>query len=234
MKSGWVRFLIVAVLGFVLGGGFALTQKYIQLTRAPATVIKQKSPVPAPVATPATPAAEPVAGVPVGGAFSLTDHKGAAVTEKSWPGKYKLVFFGFTHCPDICPAGMQKLSAVMENYDAKGEKLVPLLVTVDPERDTKEVMAAYVGNYNTHIIGLTGSKEQIAQAVDAYKVFSSKIMPEATHDADHAGDHSANYMVDHSGYVYLMSPDDKLLETFSSGDTAEAMIAKIKAHTEQH
>lgn len=201
MKSNWVRFLILAITGFGLGAALAM----LQTKSPPAVKVTQ------------------VAGVQVGGAFSLVDHKGQPVTEKSWPGKYKLVFFGFTHCPDICPAAMQKMTVVMETVDAKGQKLVPLLITVDPARDTPEVMAAYVGNYNPHIIGLTGTEAQVKAAEDTYKVYASKVP--ASHGAHDMGDH---YMTDHSGYVYLMSPDDKLLETFSAEETAESMIGKIK------
>lgn len=172
----------------------------------------------------------PVAGVAVGGAFSLVDHTGAAVTEKSWPGKYKIVFFGFTNCPDTCPTTLQKLSLVMENIDAKGEKLVPLLITVDPARDTKDVMTAYIAKFSAHIVGLTGTQEQIEHAIAAYKVFAARV-PDA-HEYTMEGEHHASndYMVDHSSYVYLMSPDGILLETFSASDSAETMIAGIKTH----
>ena len=240
MKSNWVSFLIVAVVAFGLGAGFAFLQ-----TRSQPAPMMAPSPVPdmsaaAPVAPPpvvvppvlegappmpemaANAPAEPpaVAGVQVGGEFSLTDHKGNAVTEKSWPGKYKLVFFGFTHCPDVCPTTLQKLSAVMENYDAKGEKLAPLFITVDPERDTPAVLAGYLGQYNPNIAGLTGTPEQVKAAEDAYKVYSAKT----------AGAPAGDYMMDHSGYIYLMSPDDKLLEVLGSDETAETIIAKIKLH----
>jgi len=240
MKSNWVRFLIVAVIGFGLGVTLALFQVKNQTVspvsssasgdtsaESPAAiaveppVLEGAPPMPetahvhvAPVAAPA------VAGVQVGGAFSLTDHQGNAVTEKSWPGKYKLVFFGFTNCPDICPAALQKISAVMENYDAQGEKLAPLFITVDPQRDTQPVMAAYVGGYNPHILGLTGTSEQIKAAEDSYKVYAARAMETP------AGD----YMMDHSAYIYLMSLDDRLLEVFGSDETAESMIAKIRLH----
>ncbi|MCE9508459.1 MAG: SCO family protein [Alphaproteobacteria bacterium] len=243
MKVNLTGFLIVAAIGFALGGAFALLQSKDQTVQppaagsavapstAPSAAITAEPPVlegvpPMPeVANVAAPEAKPaeaaIAGVTVGGAFTLTDHKGNVVTEKSWPGKFKLVFFGFTHCTDVCPATLQKIAAVMENYDAKGEKLVPLFITVDPEHDTQAVMAAYVGGYNPNIIGLTGTPEQLKAAEDGYKVYA------AQGAAAPAGDHM---MMDHSSYVYLMSPDDKLLEVFASDKTAEDMIAKIKLH----
>ncbi|MCE9507051.1 MAG: SCO family protein [Alphaproteobacteria bacterium] len=236
MKSGWKAFLVVAAIGFALGGAFALfrvevkeqpVQQESEAPAAPVAEIVAEPPVlegvpPMPEVAGAAPAAPEavsaaaVAGVPVGGAFTLTDHKGNAVTEKSWPGKHKLVFFGFTSCPDTCPATLQKLAAVMENYDAKGEKLAPLFITVDPAHDTQAVMAAYVAGYNPNIIGLTGTAEQVKAAEDAYKAYAAPA--------------AASAMVDHSSYVYLMSPDDKLLEVFGSGETAESIISKIKLH----
>lgn len=237
MKSGWKAFLVVAVIGFALGGIFALFRVEVkeqpaQGSEAPAApaavaeivaeppVLEGVPPMPevagAVSGEPEAAPAAAVAGVPVGGAFTLTDHKGNAVTEKSWPGKHKLVFFGFTRCPDTCPATLQKITAVMENYDAKGEKLAPLFITVDPAHDTQAVMAVYVAGYNPNITGLTGTAEQVKAAEGAYKVYAAPA--------------AASGMMDHSSYVYLMSPDDKLLEVFGSGETAESMISKIKLH----
>ncbi len=258
MKSFWVRVLILAVVGLGLGGAFALfypkneTPSVAEVTDinsgrgAPVTEVVQQqaeTPVsaqpvlegvpPMPVASvgETSSTALPVAGVQVGGPFSLTDHKGNAVTEKSWPGKYKLVFFGFTHCPDICPVALQKISTVMTSVDVAGEKLAPVFITVDPARDTPDVMAAYVSKFHPSIAGLTGTPAQIEQAVEAYKVFAAKV-PDG-HEYTQEGEHhaSADYAVDHSGYVYFMSPDGVLLETFSGDDSAENMISKIQTHT---
>jgi protein SCO1/2 len=166
-----------------------------------------------PVTPPATPpVADAVAGVQVGGPFALIDQNGIAVTEKSWPGKYKLVFFGFTHCPDVCPATLQKISAVMDNYDPAGAKLQPLFVTTDPASDTQDVMATYMSGY-PHTLGLTGSKEQIEVAEKAYKVYASP---------------GENGAIDHSALIYLMSPDDEMMEVLDSKLSAEEMIARIK------
>ncbi len=163
--------------------------------------------------------APPVAGVTVGGAFTLTDHHGAAVTEKSWPQKSKLVFFGFTHCPDICPAALQKVAAVMETLDPKGERFVPLFITLDPKRDTTSVLSEYVKLFTPHLIGLTGTEEQVKAVEKVYKVYASK-----------SSNTDADYMVNHSGYIYFMSPDDQLLEVFSSDETTKNIIGKIRLH----
>jgi cytochrome oxidase Cu insertion factor (SCO1/SenC/PrrC family) len=203
----FLRFIVLAAVGFLLGGAVALMQN----RHVPAAAVVSE--------TKGSPA--PMAGVPVGGAFSLTDQTGKPVTEKSWPGKYKLVFFGYTHCPDTCPATLQKLAAVMQNLDPKGEKLVPLFITVDPERDTVDVMAKYVANFGPTIVGLTGTEAQIKAVEETYKVYAAK------QPGQSKGDY-AEYLEDHSAYVYLMSPDDKLLQTLSFDETAETMIGKIK------
>jgi cytochrome oxidase Cu insertion factor (SCO1/SenC/PrrC family) len=211
MKS-FLRFLVLAIVGFLLGGELALMQNR---AHHPVAAVVSKT-----TATPAS-SPTPMAGVQVGGAFSLTDHTGKPVTEKSWPGKYKLVFFGYTHCPDTCPATLQKMTAIMQSVDPKGEKLAPLFVTVDPARDTAAVMAKYVANFDPHITGLTGTEAQIKGIEEAYKVYAAKQPGQS--DADHA-----EYVEDHSAYIYLMSPDDKLLQTFAFDEPAEGMVGKIK------
>lgn len=208
MKS-FLVFLVLAVIGFLLGGELALMQSRAQ--HPAATVVSKTTSIPA----------EPMAGAQVGGAFSLTDHTGKPVTEKSWPGEYKLVFFGYTHCPDTCPATLQKMTAIMKSFDPKGEKLAPLFVTVDPARDTAAVMAKYVANFDPHITGLTGTETQIKGIEEAYKVYAAK-------QPGQSKDDYAEYLEDHSAYIYLMSPDDKLLQTFAFDEPAEAMIGKIK------
>jgi protein SCO1/2 len=155
----------------------------------------------------------PVAGVQPGGAFSLTDHKGKAVTEKSWPGKYKLVFFGYTSCPDICPVTLERVSTVMETLDPEGAKIQPLFITTDAAKDTREVMEIYVGGYNRHVVGLTGTKEQLDAAGKSYKVYAAP---------------APDGKIDHSSFLYLMSPDDKPLAVFSAKLSAEEMTEKVR------
>lgn len=198
MKSAFLRFLVLSSIGFVLGALLAFGQSAAHG-----------------LASPAASTAQAVEGGPsIGGPFSLTDHHGKPVTEKSWPGKYKLVFFGFTSCPDTCPAVMQKVSAVMEKADPKGEKIVPLFITVDPETDTAAVLARYVEAYNPHIVGLTGTEKQISAAESAYKVYAAKNPEKGT--------------IDHSSYVYLLSPQDKFIEAYSVEAPAQSVIDKIK------
>ena len=110
----------------------------------------------------------------VGGPFSLVDQTGKRVTDKDYRGKYMLVFFGYTNCPDICPAGLQVMSAALEKLGHRGDDIVPLFITVDPERDTPQKLAAYVKNFSPRLIGLTGSPSDVAAAAKAYRVFLSE------------------------------------------------------------
>lgn len=186
------------------------------------------------------------AGLAVGGPFTLTDNKGVTVTEKSWPGKYLLVFFGFSNCPDICPATLQKLTTLMDNYDPTGAKIQPILITVDPARDTPEVLNKYLTAFNSHIVALTGTPEQITAVEKAYKVYATPAT--ASHDHHEAGHEGMNHdaaktdapdaagekaeQVEHSGFVYLMAPDGTALTVLASDLTAEDMLAKIKPFTD--
>ena len=106
----------------------------------------------------------------IGGPFKLVDHTGKTVTEKDFAGRKMLVFFGFTHCPDICPSGLQVMSAALDQLGDKAGAVVPIFVTVDPERDTPEVMAKYVTSFHPRLVGLTGSQDAIKTTAKAYRV----------------------------------------------------------------
>lgn len=179
-----------------------------EMPAIPAVSEKTASDKTAPAAAATAQAETPVAGMQAGGPFTLTDQKGNAVTEKSWPGKYTLVFFGFTSCPDTCPATLQKISAAMEKLDPQGAKIQPLFITTDPATDTQERMGIYMGGY-PRILGLTGTKEQIEAAEKAYKVYVNG--------------------PDHSAYIYLMGPDGTMLDVLGADLPAEEMMTKIKA-----
>lgn len=164
--------------------------------------------------------AQKVAGSTVGGAFTLTDHNGNAVTEKSWLGKKKLVFFGFTYCPDVCPAGLEKMTTVLEELGDSAAEIQPLFISTDPKRDTPERMKEYLADYHDSLVGLTGTEEQIEQAKSAYKVYAAKA----------EGGDAENYLINHSAYIYLMSEDDALLEIFGGDTTPAVMVPKIQKH----
>jgi protein SCO1/2 len=154
----------------------------------------------------------------VGGPFSLVGAGGKTVTDADFRGRYMLVFFGFTHCPDICPAELQVIAQTLDKLGDKGKKVVPVFITLDPERDTPEAMADYVKSFGPNFVGLTGSPEAIAAAAKAYRVAFAKVETKES-----AGD----YSVDHSALVYLMDPEGKYVTHFSYGTGADELAEKL-------
>ena len=160
-----------------------------------------------------------LAGVPqIGGSFSLVNHNGKSVTEKDFKGKFLLIFFGFTNCPDVCPTEMQTFSVAMEELGDDANEVVPIFVTVDPARDTPEVMGEYVAAFHPSIIGLTGSEEAISDIKKKYRVYSQK---QDNDDPDY-------YLVDHTSFTYLMGRDGDLITVFSYGVPPEEIASKIR------
>jgi protein SCO1/2 len=154
----------------------------------------------------------------IGGPFSLVDQTGKIVTDKDFRGKDMLVFFGFTNCPDICPSGLQVMSAALEKLGTRADNVVPLFITLDPERDTPEKMAEYVKNFSPRLVGLTGSTSDIAAAAKAYRVFYQKVADEK--DPTH-------YSVDHSAIFYLMGKDGSLLTPIPHTNDPDQLAAAI-------
>ncbi len=157
----------------------------------------------------------------IGGPFTLVDHKGQLVTQSDFSGRYMLVYFGYTFCPDICPAALQ---AMMKAYDQLSPewqaKIAPLFITVDPERDTVEQIRGYVTAFHNALIGLTGTLEQITAAAKAYKVFFAKVRPE---------DDRSYYLVDHSSIIYLMDPQGRYHAHFGHGISAESLLTRLQS-----
>ena len=164
-------------------------------------------------------------GVQIGGPFSLTDHNGKAVTEKDYAGKYLLVFFGYTFCPDVCPTAMQTVTETMDILDEDGRKVQPLFISIDPERDTPAVLKEFVANFHPSIIGLTGTPEQIAAVAKAYRVYYARAKTED------GGDDDEYYLMNHSAVLYLIGPDGKFIAHFAHTDSPEKIAAKIREVT---
>jgi cytochrome oxidase Cu insertion factor (SCO1/SenC/PrrC family) len=160
---------------------------------------------------------------PVGGPFELTDHTGMPRTERDFRGKLMLVYFGFTYCPDICPADLQAIGLTLDKLGADGDSVQPLFVTVDPERDTAQHLAEYVPMFHPRLIGLTGSAEAIRKAADAYKVYYAKVDPDSG-----KADGSGYYTVDHTAYIYLMDREGNYLGFFPPGTSADRMVEIIR------
>lgn len=157
--------------------------------------------------------------VTIGGPFSLTDHNGQQVTEKTYAGQYKLVFFGYTYCPDVCPTTLTTLSNTLDILGSAAEKVTPLFISVDPERDTVEHLKEYVGYFHPRIVGLTGTEEQIAAVAKAYRVYYAKAKP--------SQDDPLDYLMDHSSITYLIGPDGSFLEHFSHGTEPEKIAERL-------
>ena len=154
-------------------------------------------------ATSAT-AEPPLAGARMGGAFNLTDQDGRAVTDRSFPGKWRVMYFGYTFCPDVCPVDAQKIGAGLRAFEARdavaGAKVVPVFVTVDPERDTPVVLKQFVANFHPRMVGLTGNPQAIAAVAKAYGTYYHKGEP--TPDG-------GGYMMDHSRQAVLFDPQGR-------------------------
>jgi protein SCO1/2 len=159
--------------------------------------------------------------VSIGGPFSLVDQTGAKVTDQTYAGRYRLIYFGYTFCPDACPTELQVMAQAMDDLGADAAKVQPIFVTIDPARDTPGQLAAYVPQFDRRLVGLTGSAEQIAAIAREYKVYYAKAETGGAPDA---------YAMNHSSYVYLMDPNGKFLTVFSSDDDAGKMAASIRQY----
>jgi len=161
-----------------------------------------------------TPSAADNSRALIGGAFELTDHNNQPVTDKDFLGKYMIVYFGYTYCPDVCPMDLQIMADSMRNLpDDLASKVTPVFVTIDPERDTVDVMAEYVQFFHEDLIGLTGTVEQVDTIKKAYRVYAAK------------ADETPDYLVDHTAYTYLMDTDGSLLKHFNHGEDPEQMAS---------
>ena len=148
----------------------------------------------------------------IGGAFSLIDQSGRPFTEKDLAGKQSLVFSGFTHCPDICPTKLFEITQMLDSLGADAGKVNVVFITVDPERDTTELLSTYLGSFHAGIRGLTGSEEQVTQAMRAYRAFARKVPLDA-----------GGYTMDHTTFVYLMDRQGQFVSTFDvARDPAKA------------
>jgi protein SCO1/2 len=198
------RLVIIVVLGFLVGalGGAAL----LVLTRGMPTHEVETS-----------------GKALIGGPFTLVDQNGKQVTDKDFRGRYMLVFFGYTHCPDVCPAELQVMSQALDDLGPKASEIVPIFISLDPERDTPEVIGAYVKNFGPNFVGLTGSTEQVAQASKTYRVSYSKFYPN--------GQASKNdYSVDHSTFLYFMGKNGEYVTHFNFGTAPEKVAETLRSY----
>jgi protein SCO1 len=150
----------------------------------------------------------------VGGQFSLIDTNGRRVTEKDFLGRPMLVFFGFTFCPDICPSGLQVMAAALDKLGPKGERIVPVFVTIDPERDGPEQLKSYLASFHPRLVGLSGTLAEITDVAKKYRVYFKKVKDEKS---------SADYTMDHSTIMYLMDAKGQFVAHFSHSTSADKL-----------
>lgn len=165
----------------------------------------------------------------VGGPFTLKDQDGNTRSDTDFAGKYMLVYFGYTYCPDICPTDLSKMTRTLDILSKKAggkkaELVQPIFITVDPERDNSEQLKDYVSNFHPRLIGLTGSNEDIEKAKKAYKVYAIKVDAEGKAGKDIKGD---DYLMDHSPQTFLMGPDGKFIRFFRFSETAPQIAAAL-------
>jgi len=157
-------------------------------------------------------------GVTLGGPFRLTDETGTQVTEQSFRGRFMLVYFGFTYCPDVCPTELAKMATALDLLGERAEEVVPLLITVDPARDTPEALAQYTDLFHPRLIGLTGTEAEIAAVAKAYRAYYAKVR---------TGDGPTDYTIDHSAFIYLMGRRGEFVALFNPETTPEAIADAI-------
>lgn len=151
--------------------------------------------------------------------FELTDHQGMVRTEHDFAGKWMLVFFGFTNCPDVCPTTLSEVAAVMEGLGADADKVQPIFVSIDPERDMPSVLAEYVPLFGAGIIGLTGTPDQIEKTSKTFPIFYERIKEATAPDG---------YTMGHTSHLFLFDPEAGFAESWPYGTPAEEILADLK------
>ncbi|MGD8327035.1 MAG: SCO family protein [Sphingomonadales bacterium] len=158
--------------------------------------------------------------ITIGGPFEMVNHRGERVTQEDFKGVYTLIFFGYTFCPDICPFELATMSQALDILEEQGhslDKIQPVFVSVDPERDDVEALAAYMPAFHPKFIGLTGSVDQVKTMMRAYNIYASKAQSDA----------SADYLMNHSSLIYLMGPDGNFIRYFPPKRPPEELAAGL-------
>ena len=190
-----VRLLLVVIVAFALG---SLAAVFLRPTGLPSATQSGRS--------------------LIGGPFSLVNQDGQRMTENDFRGKYMLVTFGYTSCPDVCPAELSAIAQTVDQLGNKAEQVNPVFITIDPERDTVPQVAEYVKNFHARMIGLTGTPEEIKQAARSYRVFYAKAEDKKS---------ALGYLMDHSAFIYLMNPNGEYVTHFAYGTPPEKMSSVI-------
>src|SRR6516162_7322377 len=160
---------------------------------------------------------------PIGGPFDLTDHDGQRRTDADFRGKLVLIYFGYTHCPDVCPTELQAMSLALDTLGTAGDAVQPLFITVDPERDTPSHLADYVTSFHPRLVALTGQHSAIQKVALSYKVYFAR-----TSAAE-----GGNYTVDHTGFIYLVGKDGRYLDFLPPGTPPERIVEAVRPRLER-
>lgn len=201
------RILLIVVLGLMLAGGGLLAWSLVQPPQ-PGGIVSSKT--------------SSSGSALIGGPFTLTDQTGERRSEADLEGRYALVYFGYTYCPDICPTSLstmtQAIDLLAEHAPDKAQAVLPVFITIDPARDTVEALKSYAEHFHPRLMALTGTEQEVAAAAKAYRIFYQRVEEPSASD----------YLMDHSSVIYLMGPDGSYLTHFTHASTAED-IAKALA-----
>jgi protein SCO1/2 len=161
------------------------------------------------------------AAMRIGGPFELVDQEGATRTDADFRGSYMLIYFGFTYCPDLCPTTLLNISDALEDLrtlaPSKAERVVPVFISVDPERDTPDVLRSYAAPFDPRLVALTGTPRALAAVGRTYGVFAAKVP---------TGE-PGGYVMDHTGFVYLIGPDGKYVQHFESDFSVDDLVEAL-------
>ncbi|MBA4750584.1 MAG: SCO family protein [Alphaproteobacteria bacterium] len=153
--------------------------------------------------------------VSIGGPFLLVDQHGRPKSSADFRGRYMLVYFGYTYCPDVCPTALYAMTDALNSLKDKAKNFQPIFITIDPNRDTRSVMRDYMKNFHPSFVGLTGEKDQLEKAHKAYHVYAVKAPGQ---------EHEKNYILDHSSIVYVMDPRGRFITSFNHNTSAEEIV----------
>ena len=153
----------------------------------------------------------------LGGRFTLTATNGRTVTDQTYRGKWVLIYFGYTSCPDACPTALNNMGVALDRLGSEAGALQPVFITVDPKRDTREALAEYLKSFDPHIVALSGTEEQIAAVIKEYHVYASA----------HPESGGGNYTVDHSSFYYLINPEGRFVRVIAGDVSGEELAARL-------
>ncbi len=198
-----------AIAGFsaLLLGAFCVAAAGLSFLFYPEPIVSE----PQGITTSGTPA--------IGGPFTLVATSGQMVTDRTYRGKWLLIYFGYTSCPDACPTALNSMSVALEKLGSRAGELQPLFVTIDPQRDTRAVVANYLTSFDSRIVGLTGSEDQIDSVIKMYRLYVSREKP----DPD-----GKDYSVSHSSFLYLMDPQGAFVSVIHSDATGEEIATRLR------